>query len=192
MSVSVQIETKRNLFQNQGRSRKPSHSVVLISTTHLDLSSLTFPRLLFGYLLIGCYTAQNGLSRQFSPLFCLFACFYLQTCVCVCMCLLTGAKESTYRDSLTTSQPQNVSPHMHTPILPPSVSWPSCTACLSQGCTPACLRLPLHLGLSAALEEEHGHIISRHCSGKSSTAYPWHCRYVGHIRYRQINVRCNR
>lgn len=175
VSVSVQTETKRNLIWNQGRSRKPSHPVVLIATTHLDLSSLTFPRLLYLGIFDWLYTAQNGLSRQFSPLFCLFACFYLQTRVCVCVCVthrgqrvnLQGQPHHLRDPKMSPPPPR---PHVH-PHPPPSVSWPSCTACLSQGCTPACLRLPLHLGLSAALEEERVRVSCRY-GGKSGTAYP--------------------
>lgn len=132
--------------------------------------------------------AWVDIFRPFLPV-CLFLPPNLwNSCVCVCvsMCYWPGLKSQLTGTGSPPSQPQNVSaPHDHTrPHPPPSVSWPSCTACLSQGCTPACLRLPLHLGLSAALEEEQARI-GYHYSGESSTAHPRgsrHCRNVGCTR----------
>lgn len=96
---------------------------------------------------------------KFSPL-CLFACFYLQTCEtcvyvfghyvglrCVCVSVTDRAIESTYRENLTTllhplPTRMSLSPWLHAPVLPLFL-YPSCTACLSQRCTPACLK-PSH------------------------------------------------
>lgn len=92
---------------------------------------------------------------KFSSL-CLFACFYLQNCetcvyVCghyvglrcvfVCVCYWPGHSVNLQGKPHHPSTPRlSLSPWLHTPILPLFLC-PSCTACLSQRCTPACLKL---------------------------------------------------
>lgn len=99
---------------------------------------------------------------KFSPL-CLFACFYLQTCetcvyvcghyvglrwrcvcvcarVCECVCYWPGHRVNLQGKPHHPTPRLSLSPWLHASVLPLFLC-PSCTACLSQRCTPACLKL---------------------------------------------------
>lgn len=142
----------------------PSHPLESSSPRMLDFIYLfiflfEFPLLLSG-IWLAVTTAQtlNGLqSRQVFPP---SACLPVSTskpvklvCMCVvimwdwdvCVSVTDRAIESTYRENLTTllHSPKCLCPYGYTlPVLPLFLC-PSCTACLSQRCTPACLK-PSH------------------------------------------------
>lgn len=89
--------------------------------------------------------------EKFSSL-CLFACFYFQTCeTCVChyvglrcVWMSVSVNRLGHRVNLQgkphhlSTPGMSLSPWLHAPVLPLFL----CPACLSQRCTPACLKLP--------------------------------------------------
>lgn len=132
----------------------PSHPLESSSTRMLDI--FFFPLLLSG-IWLAVTTAQNlnGLpSRQVFPplLVCLFLPPNLwNLCVCVwslcgtemceCVCYLPGHRVNLQGKPHHPSIPRmSLSPWLHAPVLPLFLC-PYCTACLSQRCTPACLKL---------------------------------------------------
>lgn len=139
----------------------PSHPLESSSPHMLDFFFLfEFPLLLSG-IWLAVTTAQtlNGLQSRhvFPPLLvCLFlppnlwnmcVCVWslcgteMCVCLCECVCYWPGHRVNLQGKPHHTSTPRmSLSPWLHGPVLPLFLC-PSCTACLSQSCTLACLKL---------------------------------------------------